>query len=438
MKKPAAKRKGSFIIFAQIGVVLLVAVAIAAGIYVQSQSVDGPAPLPAVATPEQLAQARLVFNLNNTSFSGAVELGGEVQLGLLDDSGVTSTLNLSMPVGVPYQLQDHYLVSQVSSPAGTLRVFTTTYTVREIASSALRQLSAVMSATNALGDTYSFSQPLLAPDGNSIAYIVSHQEFIDNGTQVRLSWTLLRADLNSGAETTLGSGQLSGVGVPAVGLMFWSSASKQIYLTQQSATQNPNASVTLYPYNADGSGAGQPVTIPSVFNMAAPDGSKVAYLDNDKATYDPRQLPNFNRIVILDLSSGGLRRISAAVGNLIEPDFAWSSDSKNLAYIERLGAPTAGGNPGNSLFYHILLKRFDPGTAHTTAISEYQANANVAPNTTNNNMVWCGDRFYIQLVSFMGLGQSRATLYDTSADGQGGFRRAVAGEWPYQMLGCVP
>src|SRR5579859_5140584 len=111
MKRSAAKKKGSPIIFVQIAVVLLVAVAVAAGIYVQSQSVDVPVPLPTTATPIPPSQSRLVFNLNNTSFSNAVELGGSVQLVLLDASCITSTLNLSMPIGVPYDLQNHYLVS---------------------------------------------------------------------------------------------------------------------------------------------------------------------------------------------------------------------------------------------------------------------------------------------------------------------------------------
>ena len=440
MNKPAAKRKGSPIIFVQIGVVLLVAAAIAAGIYVQSQSVDEPAPLPTTATPAlpPASQSRLVFNLNNTSFSNAVELGGSVQLGLLDTNGITSTLNLSMPIGVPYELQDHYLVSFSSSPAGTLRVFTATYTVRDIVSADLRQFSTAMTATNALGDAYSFSQPLVAPDGNSIAFIVSHQEFIDNGTQVRLTWTLLRVDLNSDAETTLGSGQLTSVNAPAVGLFFWSSASNQIYLTQQQGVAQNPSSVTLYPYKTDGSGGGLPVTIPSVFSQPSPDGSKLAYLDNDVATFDPQQPANFNRIVILDFYSGGLRRISAATGNRIEPDIAWSPDSQRLAYIERLGSLAVGGTPGSSLFYHILLKRLDPGAAQPTTISEYQAGANVAPDTTNSNMAWCGDYLYIQLVSFIGQGQTRAALYDTSGDGQGGFHRVANGEWPYQMLGCGP
>ncbi len=440
MNRPAAKRKSSPIIFVQVGVALLVAVAIAAGIYVQSQSVDAPAPLPPSVITTPASQSRLVFNRNANSFNGAVELGGAVHLGLFAATGVTSTLNLSMPIGVPYELQDHYLVSFSSTPPGTMHVFTATYTVGDITTASLRQFSPVMTSTTAAGDSYIFSQPLLAPDGNSIAYVLSHQEFIDNGLQVKLTWTLRRADLNTQAQTTLASSQLQSANGPAVGLFFWSSASNQLYLTQQQdPTQNPRASFTLYPYNADGSGAGRPVTIPSVINQVAPDGSKVAYLDNDAATFDPQQISNFNRVTILDLSNGSSRQISAAAGNSIEPSFTWSPDSQSLAYIEKIGPhpPVAGGTAPISLFYHILLKRLDPGATQPTTISEYQAGANVAPDTTNSDMVWCGDRLYIQLIRFLGQGQSGATLYDATAAGRGGFHRAVEGEWPYQILGCV-
>ncbi len=449
MNKPAAKRKGSPIIFVQIGVVLLVAAAIAAGLYVQSQGTGDATPL--LATPltparpqdgggslASASKARLVYNLNNNSFSGAVELGGAVHLGLLDANGMTSTLTLSVPSGAPYEMQGHYLTSFNSSPPGTIRVFTATYTVQDIVAPLIRQFSPAITATTAVGESYSFSPALVAPDGNSIAYVLGHQQFISNGLQVQLTWSLLRANLITQTQTTIASGKLAGSNIPAVLPIAWSSRTNQIYLNLQ---QDPslNSAATLNAYNADGSGAGKQVDVPSPFIQPSPDGSKLVYLDNDAATFVPQQPNNTNRITILDLQDGSSRHISVA-GNSIEPNFAWSPDSQSLAYVERLGPPppAVGGTPAANLFYHILLRRLDAGTTQPTTISEYLAGASINPGATNSNLAWCGDHLYIQIISFIGQGQTRTALYEVPADAQSGFQPAVAGDWPYQILGCVP
>jgi len=432
MNKPVAKGKGSSIIFVQVGVVVLVAVAIAVGIFIQAQAVDESAPLPPIVTTTPVVQPRLVFDLNAGRF------GDTVQLGLLDAQGVTSTLTLPLPLGASYSLVGDKLLTFATSPRGAIGVFTATYTLRSLDSSSLRQFSTVMTATNAIGDSYIFSPAVLSPDGNSIAYLREHQQFIDNGLRIRITWTLLRADLNTQAETTLGSGQLEGTSTPATWLAFWSSASNQIYLNLQ-ADPSQNTIATLYAYSADGSGAGRQVAIPSFFYQVSPDGSEIANLDSNIATFSPQQFNNFNRITILDLRDGSSRSIVASTANTIEPDLAWSPDSQSLAYIERVGPPTpvAGKSAAGDLFYHILLKRLDLSAAQPINISEYQAGANDLPYAPNNNLAWCGNRLFIQLTSYRGAGNSSATLYYILAERAGGFRPAVAGDWPYNIVGCI-
>ncbi|PZR94931.1 MAG: hypothetical protein DLM69_12050 [Candidatus Chloroheliales bacterium] len=431
MNKPVAKGKGSSIIFVQVGVVVLVAVVIAVGILTQPQGVDEQALLPPLATATPVSQPRLAFDLN------AGRLKDTVQIGLLDAQGVTSTLNLPLTLGASYSLVGDKLLTFATSPRGVIGVFTATYTLRSLDSSALRQFSTVMTATNAIGDSYIFSPAQLSPDGSSIAYLRDHQQFIDNGLRVRLTWMLLRVDLNTKTETTLGSGELEGTTAPSASLAFWSNASNQIYLNLQAASsQKPVA--TLYPYNADGSGAGRQVTVPSFFYQVSPDGSKIASLDSSVATFTPQQFNNFNRITILDLQNGSSRRIVASGDDAIE-QIAWSPDSQSLAYIERLAPPTpvAGKMAAGDLFYHILLKRLDLSAAQPINISEYQAGANDPPYATNSDLAWCGSRLYIQLTSYRDAGNSSATLYYIPTDRPGGFRPAVAGDWPYNIVGCV-
>lgn len=434
MRNSSNHKKGVPALYLQATIVLLVAAAVVAFLLLAHPSDDLPPILPA-PTPIPAAASGLIFDLNGGSLSSIARFG------LLDEQGVTSTFSVVLPIGATYDFQRGRIVTFATSDRAATQFFTATYSVGSLGALNPQQVSDSVTGTNQIGDVYTFSPPLLAPDASSIAYIRSHQQFIDNGLKVQLTWALLRVDLNTQAISTLGSGQLQGASIPGVLPVFWSSATNQIYLNMQTDNSQPFArNASLYPYDAGGHGPGKQINIPSPFNITSPDGSEIAYLTSTLATFDPQQLPSGNQIVVQDLSSGSSQTISAVPGDIIEPSFAWSPDSHSLAYVEQIAPPTpvAGKQSAGSLFYHIQLKRFDLGNNQSLTLSEYRANPNLSTTATNSQVFWCGVRLYLQVFSFLGGGQTSGSLYAIAPDGSSGLRPAYPGAWTHPILDCAP
>ncbi len=411
---------------------MLVAVIVVIGILAAPQSLGETPIVEPTATAAPNAMPNLMIDLKG-------EQGEVVSLALQNSQGVTTSLNLELLASARPALHYGRLVSYTTTSQVAEGNYTATYMVRSFNPPTERQFSVIVS--NTLKLVSSLTPALLAPDGNSIAYIINQQQFVGGTLGVRGTWTLYRADLGSDAATAIASGKLEDYAAWYLTPLCWTAATNQVYLRSwNSATYNP----TIYSFAADGSGAGQRLELPSRLTFPAPDGSHLAYLDRDDSQPAPRGRINEslnNRIVLLDLANGSVSKIMPATDNYLEATLAWSPDGQSLVYIEHDIAAAQSRGPLQAHQPHqAIVKRRDLAANRSYTLGDYLSNPPSDEQAAQSEFVlglaWCGERLYLPVTVALHDKQT-TTLYSATPRTRASLAIAAA-NWPYATFGCVP